>query len=105
MATPGPFVVCPDNRAPHLENRIGMASQNNRGEMRRLGHERTQRLVNPWPACCGGANPPRRTISTQTLRRALDATWWRRLPVEQKLASSILVGGANPSPHQGRLTR
>jgi len=51
-------------RDPHLENRIGMASQYAWWICaRRLGRERAQRVVNPWPAAVEvrilpGAPPP-----------------------------------------------
>ena len=105
LATPGPFSFCPEIRDPHIENRIGMASQTSPAWWR-SAPARAQASPagrNPAASGCGGANPPRRTITTLLLR-ALVVPWRGRLPVEQEVAGSIPVEGAIPQTHQGGLT-
>jgi hypothetical protein len=103
LATPGPFSFCPENPGPHLENRIGMASQTCVVERAPARAQVSPAGRNPAASGCGGANPPRRTITTLLLR-ALVVPWRGRLPVEQEVAGSIPVEGATPQTHQGGLT-
>ena len=88
-----PLSFCPENPGPHIENRIGMASQSRVVERAPARAQASPAGRNPVATGCGGANPPRRT-TTKILRRALVVPWRGRLPVEQEVAGSIPVEGA-----------
>ena len=106
LATPGPFSFCPEDPGPHLENRIGMASQKTSRvvEARRLGHQRTQRLVNPWPRLwrCESSPAHHHHDDRHSVAPSPPAGAGIRLS-SGRLAGSIPVGGANtPGSSNGR---